>query len=183
MVLSHLATAWRNEENPHNNITELQQNRFLEMKKKFETYEYNHILYSLTNTDGSRLGKEYFFDIPRAGRGVHGLSIYADKFSIKQAFHVVGQVMQVKIVKKGENIGYGASQTLEKDTTLGVINVGKYTLLPINFKFLDKIKYKGKEYPVKFVFLAYSMVDFGDDIPEYLDEVEFMFSTRFLLND
>ena len=48
MVLSHLATAWRNEENPHKNITELQQNRFLEMKKKFETYEYNHILYSLT---------------------------------------------------------------------------------------------------------------------------------------
>lgn len=182
MILSHLATGWRNDINNEfsdKNRIKLQHNRFLEIKKTFEDNGYNNILYSLANTDASRLGEEFSFHIPRVGRGVHGISIYAKDFGVKQAFHIVGEITQVKTVKKGETIGYGAFQTLEKDTTLGVINVGNYAILPVNFKFLNKVKYKGKEYEVKFVFLGYSMVDFGDDVPEYLDEVEFMFASRF----
>lgn len=181
MILSHLATGWRpdiNNEFSDKNRMKLQYKRFLEIKEVFEKNGYNP-LYSLCNTDGSRHGKEYFFDLPRCGRGIHGISLYKDTFGIKQAFHVIGQVTQVKRIKKGETIGYGSFQVVEKDTNLAVINVGNYAFLPIGFLFLNKIIYKGKEYPVKFVFLGYSMVDFGDEVPKYLDEVEFMFSSRF----
>jgi alanine racemase len=186
MALSHLGTAWRGDvdnEFSNKNSTKLQHSRFLEVKKKFEDNEYRSILYSLGNTDLCRLGKEYFFDIPRPGRGIHGLSLYAENFGIKQAFHIVGKITQLKIGRKGEKIGYGAFQTFEKDTNLAIVNVGKSIFLSVNFKFLDKVRYKDKEYPVKFAFLAYSVIDFGDDLPEYLDEVEFLYSTRFGIND
>jgi len=43
---------------------------------------------------------------------------------LKPAFKMVTEVMQVKEIKKGEFVGYGASYRAEEDETIGIIPVG-----------------------------------------------------------
>lgn len=179
-VMSHLSSAWR-EDNINNNK---QLNRFKEIRKVFAKLE-KQPMYSISNTDGSRLGQEYTLDMVRHGRGMHGLSYYEGKFNIKQAFRLIGQVHQVKKLEENSQSGYGGLVEIPNGHNVGIVDVGDYYIAKINFKFTKQVKWKNKLtgevrlFNVMTVALGYSIVDFEECTPEYLDEVEFVFVSRF----
>lgn len=173
IIISHLSSAWKTDQ--LNNI--LQQTRFKQIQNIFR--DNKDILYSLTNTDGSRLGPEYFCDLPRIGRGLHGLSYYGDIFCVKQAFKLIGQVTQVKFIKLGDHVGYGGESKIQQDSNIASINIGAYHINQINFPFSRQVIWNNKTYDVLTIFLGYMMVDFREDCPKYLDEVELIFYSKF----
>jgi alanine racemase len=181
MILSHLSTSWRNDlenKNSDKNITNKQKDRFLEIKNILETYNKN-IIYSLCNTDGSRLGKEYFFNLPRVGRGIHGMSIYKDLLNVQRAFQIKGPITEIKEIKANTKIGYGGFVSVEKDCFIGIVHIGTEKITRINYKFTNSVLYNGKKYNVLTMFLDYIVIDFEKNKPEYLGEVELIFETRF----
>jgi alanine racemase len=181
IILSHLSTGWRNDvENKFsdNNLINKQKERFLGIKKIFENYNKN-IIYSLCNTDGSRLGKEYYFDLPRVGRGIHGISIYKDIFNIEKAFTIKGPITEMKEIKANEKIGYGGFVTTEEDCFVGIVHIGTEKIIRINYLFTNYVLYKNKKYKVLVMFLDYIVINFEKDEPEYFGEVEFLFESRF----
>lgn len=171
IILSHLSSAWKID----TDMNQLQLQRFNHIRRIFG----NNIMYSLSNTDGSRLGDTYRLDLPRVGRGLHGLSYYHKELGIKKAFSVKARITQVKRGTKNTAVGYGAYKIIEEDTNLGVVNIGNAVINTVNFPFMHQVIWQNTLYEVLFVFLGYMVVDFKNDLPSYEDEVELVFESRF----
>lgn len=113
IIMSHLACA-DEKEHPKN---EEQLNNFLKIKSLFgDKYKY-----SLAATSGCFLGKKYFFDMVRIGFG-----LFCDKESkkLKNAIGIHTKILQVKNIKKGDIVGYGASFIAKKDMKIAILGAG-----------------------------------------------------------
>lgn len=180
VVISHLSSAWKE----HGLTNRMQLTRFQQVKKVFNKLT-KKPLYSLSNTDGSRLGPEFTLDMVRHGRGIHGISYYGNIFGIQPAFKLVGKVQQVKNkLEKGSKSGYGALVDIIEGHNIGIVDVGAFYVNRINFKFTNQVKWQNKSgeyryFNVLTVALGYSIVDFEDCYPQYFDQVEFVFVSRF----
>jgi alanine racemase len=172
IILSHLSSAWKAD----NTKNQLQKQRFNEIIKVFDN---KNILYSLSNTDGSRLGSEFTLNIPRTGRGIHGLSYYNSVFGVRKAFEVFAYVVQIKRIKAGAEIGYGGYVKTNEDINLACINIGAYIINQINFPFANEVIWNNQTFNVITIFLGYMMVDFKNSLPNYMDKVELVFYSRF----
>ena len=76
---------------------------------------------SLAATGGTLLGADYHFDLVRPGIGLHG----AEPFDAGQNTVTLSiPVIQTRIVKAGEAVGYGAYWVAEKDTKVATIAAG-----------------------------------------------------------
>lgn len=51
-------------------------------------------------------------------------TILSSPIDIKESFKLISEIIEIKHVKKGEFIGYGLSNMIEKDTLIGIIPVG-----------------------------------------------------------
>ncbi|WP_417433427.1 alanine racemase [Kiloniella sp.] len=81
---------------------------------------------SLANTAGIFLGTEYHFDLVRPGIGLYGHDphYYENQGSrLKPVATFAAPLAQVKDLKSGEAVGYGATK-LDRDSTIGVILCG-----------------------------------------------------------
>ena len=171
IIVSHLSSAWKTDLTKN----QLQQARFKQIMNIFG----KNIIYSLSNTDASRLGDEYTLDLPRIGRGLHGLSFYNNFFCTKKAFIIKGNITQVKRIKKNEEVGYGGYTKLEEDINTAVVNIGTSHINRINFPFCHQVIIENKIYDVLTLFLGYMVVNLKQDIYAYFTEVELIFKSRF----
>jgi len=81
--------------------------------------------YSLANSAGICLGRDYSFDLVRPGLALYGgvpRPEAAD--AIRQVARVEAQIVQRRVIKSGESCGYGATFVAESDTEAAVINLG-----------------------------------------------------------
>lgn len=79
----------------------------------------------LLNTEGITRFKGAQFDMVRLGIGLYGLSVSEEiSKKLQQAIMWKSIVSQIKIIKKGESVGYGRSFIAEKDTPIAIIPVG-----------------------------------------------------------
>ena len=80
---------------------------------------------SLANSAGICLGPEYGFDLTRPG-----LALYGGIPRVEAAGHIrpvvtlEAQLLQRRIVRAGESVGYGATWTATRDTPVGIANLG-----------------------------------------------------------
>jgi alanine racemase len=81
--------------------------------------------YSLANSAGVCLGRDYAFDLVRPGLALYGgIARSEAEGHIAQVVFPEAEVVQRRTVRAGESIGYGASWTATRDTEAAIINIG-----------------------------------------------------------
>lgn len=81
--------------------------------------------YSLANSAGICLGADYAFELTRPGIALYGGTPRGEAAGhIQQVVFPAARVLQRRTVAAGETVGYGASWTAPRDSTIVVINLG-----------------------------------------------------------
>jgi alanine racemase len=81
--------------------------------------------YSLANSAGICLGRDYSFDLVRPGLSLYGGVPRAEaEGNIRQVARVEAQIVQRRMIPKGESCGYGATFMAKDDTEAAVLNLG-----------------------------------------------------------
>lgn len=81
--------------------------------------------YSLANSAGICLGRDYSFDLVRPGLALYGGIPRAEaEGKIAQVAYPEAQVVQRRIASAGESVGYGATFVATRDTELTILNIG-----------------------------------------------------------
>lgn len=80
---------------------------------------------SLANSAGIALGDGYRFDLTRPGISLYGgVQIPAFEGKIAQVVTPEAQILQRRIVRAGESIGYSATFVASADTEVAILNIG-----------------------------------------------------------
>ena len=81
--------------------------------------------YSLANSAGICLGRDYAFDLVRPGLALYG-GLPRDEAAghIAQVAFPEAEIVQRRTVRAGESIGYGATWTATADTEAAIVNIG-----------------------------------------------------------
>ncbi len=112
---SHLACA--DEDSPMNAV---QRDRFAAVAAAIGAGRY-----SLANSAGICLGRDFAFDLVRPGLALYG-GVPRDEAAghIAQVAYPEAEILQRRVVRAGETIGYGATWTATADTQVAVVNIG-----------------------------------------------------------
>jgi len=112
---SHLACA--DEDSPMNGA---QLKRFREVAATVPAKRY-----SLANSAGICLGRDYSFDLVRPGLALYGgIPRREAEGHIVQVARVEAQVVQRRTIQPGESCGYGATFVAERPTEAAIVNIG-----------------------------------------------------------
>ena len=115
-LLSHLACA----DEPGHPLNDLQLSRFAELRATIAAGRY-----SLANSAGICLGADYGFDLTRPGIALYGGIPRAEaEGHIAPVARIEAEILQVREVKEGESVGYGATFTATRPTRVAIINLG-----------------------------------------------------------
>ncbi|MEC9341951.1 MAG: alanine racemase [Pseudomonadota bacterium] len=80
---------------------------------------------SLANSSGMFLGAAYHFDLTRPGAALYGINPTPDAPNpMRPVVRWQATVLQLRTVKRGASIGYGATYTARQDMRLAVIDAG-----------------------------------------------------------
>jgi alanine racemase len=112
---SHLACA--DEDTPMN---EMQLERFRAVASAVPANRY-----SLANSAGIGLGRDYSFDLVRPGISIYG-GIQRAEFEggIRQVARIEAQIVQRRTIPEGETCGYGGTFVAKEDTEAAILNIG-----------------------------------------------------------
>jgi len=81
--------------------------------------------YSLANSAGICLGRDYSFDLVRPGLALYGGVPRSEaEGQIRQVARVEAQVIQRRTILAGESCGYGAAFVAEADCEAAIVNIG-----------------------------------------------------------
>ena len=81
--------------------------------------------YSLANSAGICLGRDYAFDLVRPGLALYGgMPRREAEGNIRQVAHVEAEIVQRRTIRAGESCGYGATFVAEADTEAAILNIG-----------------------------------------------------------
>ena len=112
---SHLACA--DEDSPMN-VAQLQ--RFRDVAAAVPAKRY-----SLANSAGICLGRDYSFDLVRPGLALYGgIPRREAEGHIAQVARVEAQIVQRRTIRASESCGYGATFVAERDTEAAIVNIG-----------------------------------------------------------
>lgn len=80
---------------------------------------------SLSNSAGLMTGRQYHFQLVRPGIALYGgRAVSGRRNPMSRVVTLEVPILQVKDAKTGESVGYGASQTLSRDSRLVVLAIG-----------------------------------------------------------
>ena len=114
-LMSHLACA----DEPDHALNAQQLAAFRAVKNKVPARRY-----SLANSAGILLGRDYAFDLVRPGIALYGGVPVPAATEIKPVVAIEAQVLQVRAVAAGEMVGYGATWTSAQNSKIAIINLG-----------------------------------------------------------
>jgi alanine racemase len=81
--------------------------------------------YSMANSAGICLGRDYSFDLVRPGLALYGGVPRAEaEGNIRQVARVEAQIVQRRTIPEGESCGYGATFVAKEDTEAAILNMG-----------------------------------------------------------
>lgn len=80
---------------------------------------------SMANSAGILLGSDYAYDLTRPGLSLYGGGqVPAAEGHIRQVVRPHAQILQTRLVRGGESVGYGATYTAPRQHWIGILNVG-----------------------------------------------------------
>ncbi len=116
LCMSHLACA----DDPDSQMNRVQLGRFRAALARLPPAPA-----SLSASAGALLGKEYAFDLVRAGLGLYGGNPQANRPSpFAVAAVVTGKILQLRRVDRGESVGYGATFRVGRPSVLATVGLG-----------------------------------------------------------
>ena len=116
MVMSHLACA----DTPNHEKNRTQLALFTSVLAQFPG-----IPASLANSAALMTGRENHFQMVRPGIALYGGRAVAGRRNpMSRVVSLEAPVLQIKEVKTGESVGYGATHTVNRDSRLAVIGIG-----------------------------------------------------------
>ncbi|MEM7621565.1 MAG: alanine racemase [Pseudomonadota bacterium] len=116
LIMSHLACA-DDVDNPMNGV---QLEKFQAVTSYFPDVEK-----SLANSAGLFLGQKYHFDLVRAGISLYGGNVQPHlQNKMSRVVKLESQIIQIRECPKGGTVGYGATQTLKRDSQLATLAIG-----------------------------------------------------------
>lgn len=81
--------------------------------------------YSLANSGGICLGRDYSFDLVRPGLSLYGgIPRPEAQGNISQVARVEAEIVQRRTIRAGETCGYGATFAASADTEAAIVNIG-----------------------------------------------------------
>jgi alanine racemase len=114
-LMSHLACADEDSE-----MNAVQRDRFAAVAATVSARRY-----SLANSAGICLGRDYAFDLVRPGLALYGGTPREEADErIRQVAFPEAEIIQRRTIKAGETCGYGATWTARADTEAAVVNIG-----------------------------------------------------------
>jgi alanine racemase len=166
MIMSHLACA--DQPNHEKNRTQLA--LFGSIMAQFPG-----IPASLSNSAGLMTGRDYHFQMVRPGIALYGgRAVNGRKNPMAAVVTLHVPILQVKEGRTGENVGYGATQSLTRDSRLAIISHGYAdgffrSLSSSNTRPGGKVAIRGKLCPVlgriSMDQFTVDITDLGHDIP------------------
>ena len=113
-LMSHLACA-----DEDSAMNERQRTRFAALAERTGARRM-----SLANSAGIALGPDYAFDLTRPGLALYGGVPRAELSGVRQVATPAAQVLQRRLVREGETVGYNATWTADRDTAVAILNIG-----------------------------------------------------------
>ena len=112
---SHLACA-----DEDSTMNKVQRDRFAAVATTVEAGRY-----SIANSAGICLGRDYSFDLVRPGLALYGgIPRREAEGQIQQVAHIEAQIVQRRTIRAGESCGYGATFVADADTEAAILNIG-----------------------------------------------------------
>lgn len=137
LLLTHLACA----DTPDDPMNALQLERFEAVAAQFPG-----VPVSIANSAGILDGVR---GIGRPGIGLYGGNPYSDRDNPMRCVATLkGQVLQVRQVRAGESVGYGASRVVTRDTTLAVVGAGYADGVPRLLSNRGEVAFGGARLPI-----------------------------------
>lgn len=118
LIMSHLSCA----DTPKNPMNQIQYKKFYELARK-----YPDIAASLSNSAGLFLGTKFNFQMTRIGIALYGgfpLETPLESQPFEPVVFFKSWVAQIRDIKAGEKVGYGASFVADKDSKIAIIPTG-----------------------------------------------------------
>jgi alanine racemase len=116
LVMSHFACA----DQPEHPLNERQVQAFREIRMLFRGVDA-----SLANSSGIFLGPSTHCELVRPGAALYGLNpTPAAANPMRSVVRLEGRVAQVRKVRKGETVGYGATWTASRESRIAIVAVG-----------------------------------------------------------
>jgi len=116
LLMSHLACA----DVPDHPMNDQQIRQFREIR-----ILYRGLASSLANSSGIFLGGTVYCDLVRPGVALYGVNpTPGRKNPMRPVVELKGRIIQVRHVKKGESVGYGAAFTAARPSRLAIVAVG-----------------------------------------------------------
>ena len=116
MIMSHLACA----DQPHHEKNRTQLALFSSVMAQFPG-----IPASLSNSAGLMTGRENHFQMVRPGIALYGGRAVAGRRNpMTRVVTLEAPILQTKEMKTGETVGYGALQTLHRDSRIAIVGIG-----------------------------------------------------------
>lgn len=147
-LYSHLAVG---EDLQGRKYTMLQAERLNEWEKEFKNAGYKPLKH-ICATSSAMFFPELHFDMVRVGIGMYGLwpsKETKEELEHKYTLHPVlswkGIISETKVISKGEKIGYDLTETLKRDSLLGIVPVGYWHGYPRALSNKGTFSVKGKE--------------------------------------
>jgi alanine racemase len=166
MIMSHLACA----DQPQHEKNRTQLALFQAVIAQFP-----EVPASLSNSAGMMIAREHHFQMVRPGIALYGgRAVNGRKNPMAPVVTLEAPVLQIKDAKTGESVGYGATQTLVRDSRLAILSLGYAdgffrSLSSSNSRPGGKVAWNGKLAPiagrVSMDLVAVDITDLGDDIP------------------
>jgi alanine racemase len=116
MIMSHLACA----DQPQHEKNRTQLALFSSVLAQFP-----HVPASLSNSAALMSGREYHFQMVRPGIALYGgRAVQGRRNPMAPVVRLEAPILQVKDVRTGESVGYGALQTMARDSRIAVVGIG-----------------------------------------------------------
>jgi len=139
-VMTHLACADR----PEHPLNRVQVEVFDELRQGIP-----HSRTSIANSAGTLLGKPFQGDIVRPGIAIYGGNPFANRDNpMEEVIRLQGRVSQVRTLAPGETVGYGATYTSNRPTTIATITVGYANGYPRNLGNKAYVSIHGQKAPI-----------------------------------
>ncbi len=126
LIMSHLSTA----EDPLSNLPENQLNQLLNATNRFVG-----IKKTIANSAAIFRGKSFLLDMVRPGISLYcGYNEKGNLNGLESAIELYAPIIQIKNIKAGSTIGYGASYRAIKDIRIALVEFGYADGLPWSLK-------------------------------------------------
>ena len=141
-IFSHFSASF----DKKSNTTDMQLEKFLSVTDKLRENGIQTGIRHISNSCALLRGSKYHLDAVRVGSALLGRLPMSTDVDLKKVGYLQAQIIDIRTLKKGSNIGYGNVFKLKRDTRVAVIDAGSSDGLLIGkkydtFRFIDILRY------------------------------------------